>query len=307
MHITYQQLRAFAAVAHHGSFTRAARALFTTQSALSSRVAQLEESFGARLFDRTTRSVRLTRIAQDVLPAVERILGDTEALVGQTKDISAGIAGRVVVAALPSVSATVLPATIAKFRNRYPRISIVLKDALADRIVEMVRNDEVDFGVSSPIVGDPRLEFSLLATDYLAAVFPRGHPLQTVKRLKLEHLVDHPVILMDRSSSVRRVVDDALRAKGKFPQRAYEVAFMSTAIGFVRAGLGVTVLPTASLEVQSAGDLVRRSFTDRALTRRVGLLKRKGRSLAPSEQSFAAFLAQSFKEHTGWYLSRVGR
>jgi len=303
MNVNFQQLRAFAAVARYGSFTRASQALFTTQSALSSRVAQLEESVGARLFDRTTRTVRLTAVGRDVRPAVERILGEIDALVGRTKDISAGIAGRIVIAALPSVSATVLPQTISAFVRKYPRISIILRDELAERIADMVRNDEVDFAVSSPIVGDNQLDFVLLATDHVAAIFPKRHPLRKAKRLKLEQLVDYPVILMDRKSSVRRVVDEALRVKGRLPQPAYEVAFMSTAIGLVRAGLGVTVLPTASLEVQSASDLARRNFSDRVLTRRIGILKRQGGSLGPAAQSFAAFLVQSFKAHAGWHAS----
>jgi len=293
--VSYLQLRAFAAVARHGSFTRAAEALFTTQSALSARVAQLEESLGAKLFDRTTRFVHLTRIARDMLPAVDRILGDTDALIGQGKDIAAGIAGRAVIAALPSVSATVLPSAIALFRAKYPRISIVLKDAIADTIVGMLNADEVDFAISSPIIGDARLSFSILTTDHMAAVFPPGHPLQAVNKLRLEQLSEFPIILMDRNSSVRHIIEDALRNKGESFFPAYEVAFMSTAIGFVRAGLGVTVLPTASLEIQSAKDLVYRRLNERALTRRIGILKRRDRSLGPSVETFAAFLVQSFK------------
>jgi len=295
MHISYQQLRAFAAVARHGSFTHAAQALFTTQSALSARVAQLEHSMGAKLFDRTTRSVHLTRIARDMLPAIERILGDTDALVAQSKDISAGIAGRVVIAALPSVSATVLPPAIAAFRARYPRISVVVRDALAETIVALLRADEVDFAVSSPLIGDTELSFSLLMTDRMAVVFPQGHALRKVNKLRLEQLADYPTILMDRNSSVRLVIEEALRAKGKSLQPAYEVAFMSTAVGFVRAGLGVSVLPTSSLEVQSAKDLVCRNLTERSLTRRIGLLKRRGRSLGPSVENLAAFLTHAFK------------
>jgi DNA-binding transcriptional LysR family regulator len=83
-----------------------------------------------------------------------------------------------------------------------------------------------------------------------------------------------------------------------------EVTFMSTAIGFVRAGLGVTILPTASLEVQSAKDLGCRRFSERALTRRIGILKRRDRSLGPSVETFAAFLVQSFKGQTGGPTSR---
>jgi DNA-binding transcriptional LysR family regulator len=68
----------------------------------------------------------------------------------------------------------------------------------------------------------------------------------------------------------------------------------------VRAGLGVTIVPAVSLEAQSATDLVCRKFSDRALTRRIGIVKRRGRSPGPSVEGFTAFLAQSFKAHGGW-------
>ncbi|MET0984755.1 MAG: LysR substrate-binding domain-containing protein, partial [Steroidobacteraceae bacterium] len=261
----------------------------------SSRIAQLEKSLGCRLFDRSTRSVRLTRAARDILPSVERILGDTEALIGQTKDISAGVAGRVVMAALPSISATVLPSAISQFLREHPRISIVLRDALAEGMADMVRNDEVDFAISSPIVGDTSFDFTLLTSDRMAAVFPRKHPLQSVSSLKLEQLIEYPLILMDRSSSVRHIIEDAFRAKGRAALPAFEVAFMSTAIGMVRAGLGVTVLPSASLEVQSATDLGSRNFAERILMRKIGILKRQGRSMAPAVEKFTSFLISRSK------------
>jgi len=296
MHISYQQLRAFAAVARNGSFTRAADALHTTQSALSSRIAHLESSFGARLFDRTTRSVRITRTGRDLLPAVERILGDTEALVGHTKDISAGIAGRIVLAALPSISATLLPEAIAAFRRQHPRISIVLKDAVAETTAQMVRGDEVDFAISSPIGGDKQLVFTPLLVDSMAAVFPRDHPLVAVRRMKLERLAGYPLVLTDPSSSVRRLVEEAMRRKGRSLQPAFEVTYMSTAVGMVRAGLGVAILPSISLDVRSATDLEHRDFVDRSLTRQLGIVRRQGRSIAPAVETFVAFLVHKFKQ-----------
>lgn len=296
MHISYQQLRAFAAVARNGSFTRAADALHTTQSALSSRIAQLESTFGVRLFDRTTRSVRITRTGRDLLPAVERILGDTEALVGHTRDISAGIAGRIVLAALPSISATLLPEAIAGFRRQHPRISIVLRDAVAETTAQMVRRDEVDFAISSPIGGDKQLVFTALLVDSMAAVFPRDHPLASTRRMKLERLAGYPLVLTDSSSSVRRLVEEAMRRKGRSLQPAFEVTYMSTAVGMVRAGLGVAILPSISLDVRSATDLERRDFADRSLTRQLGIVRRQGRSIAPAVETFVAYLVLKFKE-----------
>jgi DNA-binding transcriptional LysR family regulator len=276
MNVSFQQLRAFASVAQYGSFTRAALALHTTQSALSSRIAQLEKVPGLQALRSQHPLGAAHPRRRDILPSVERILGDTEALIGQTKDISAGVAGRVVMAALPSISATVLPSAIAQFLRDHPRISIVLRDALRKEWrtwCETTRSISPSRARLSAIAS---FDFTLLTSDRMAAVFPRNHPLQRVRSLKLEQLIEYPLILMDRSSSVRHIIEDAFRAKGRAAMPAFEVAFMSTAIGMVRAGLGVTVLPSASLEVQSATDLGSRNFAERILMRQIGILKRQG-------------------------------
>lgn len=295
MHLNLSQLRAFAAVARWSSFTKAANALHTTQPALSAKIQQLEEAVGATLFDRTTRTVAPTRIARDILPSVEKILGETEALIYYAKDVSSGITGRVVVAALPSVCSTILPKAIAQFHSEWPGISIALRDALTERIVEMVRSDEVDFGIGSPVVGDPQFDFTFLGSDHMAVVTPLRHPLSAMRRPRLKHLLDFPLILMDRNSSVRRIVDQALLEQGRASQALYEVAYMSTAIGMVRAGLGVTVLPTTALEVKSASDLSSRRLMDPSLTRKIGVLRRRGRSSGAVVDRFLGFLSRSFE------------
>src|SRR5262245_47390109 len=101
-----RHLRAFAAVAVHGGFTRAAERLRTTQPALTLLVRQLEASLGARLFDRNTRNVQLTATGAELLPAVERLLGDLDTTIGGVRDAVARASGRVIVAALPSIASS---------------------------------------------------------------------------------------------------------------------------------------------------------------------------------------------------------
>ena len=90
----------------------------------------------------------------------------------------------------------------------------------------------------------------------MVAVLPRHHPLASARRVKLADLLDTPLILMNRDSSVRRIVDTACASLGRMPAPAYEPAYMATAIGMVRAGLGATLLPSSALEIAAAADLV---------------------------------------------------
>jgi DNA-binding transcriptional LysR family regulator len=199
------------------------------------------------------------------------------------------------VAALPSVSSDLLPRAIARLRGRYPGISIALRDGLADRVLELIASREADFGVTSFAGAEAQLDYLPLLTDRIVALLPGDHPLARKRRLTLAALVDHPLILMDRTSSVRHRVDAAYAALGRMPAPAYEATFMATAVGLVRAGLGVTLLPTSSYEVATASDLAARPIADPGLERNIGVLRLRGRSLSPAAEAFLDALMQEAK------------
>ena len=286
MNISLRQLRAFAAISRLGSFTKAAEALHSTQPALSAQIGDLESALGVRLFDRSTRSVTSTQAARDLAPVVDKILADVDLVMTHARDVATRNVGRVTVAALPSVSSTLLPRAVVRFRSRHPGVTVVLRDALAERIVRMIRDDEVDFGITSAPAPDPHLEFTELASDRMVAVLPRRHPLARAKHLALTDLLDTPLVLMDRDSSVRRIVDQACAAQGRIATPAYEPAFMATAVAMVRAGLGATLLPSSALEIATAADLVVHPLDEPGLTRQLGLLKRRERSHSPAALAF---------------------
>lgn len=290
--VSVRQMRAFVVIGRLKSFTQAAALLHSTQPALSARIRELEVALDLRLFDRNTRSVRLTQAGEDLLPVVAQVLADLGSLLERAKDVATRNTGRVTVAALPSISSELLPATLARFARRYPGISIGMRDAVADRVLELVRNREVDFGVTSVGGGDPKLDFTPLLSDRIVAVLPRSHPLARRRKLSLAALVEHPLILMDRDSSVRHIVDATYAASGRMPAPAFEATFMATAVGLVRAGLGVTLLPSSAHEVRTATDLAVREIQHPGLERSVGVLRLKDRSLSPPAEAFVAALAE---------------
>jgi len=311
MNINLRQLRAFASIGHLASFTKAANVLHTSQPALSAQILQLEDGLGVRLFDRSTRSVALTQAGADLLPVVDKLLTDLGSVVARASDVAQKNTGRVTLAALPSISSTLLPVAVAEMRERHPGISIALKDALAERIVGLIRAGEVDFGITSAPPADAQLVFAPLATDHIVAVLPRGHPLLRSRKITLAGLLDVPLILMDRDSSVRRIVDDACAAEGRLPEPAYEATYMATAIGMVRGGLGATLLPSSALELKSASDLVMGRLDNAKLERKLGVLRQRQRSLSPASGAFVQvlqFLAKAwFREQDGGAAARRPR
>ena len=295
MDFTLRQLRAFAAIARLGSFTRAAQALHTTQPALSAQIRSLEGALGVRLFDRDTRSVAPTRAGADLLPVVDLVLGALATAAARAEGAAARNTGRVVVAALPSLAATVLPGVLATLAARHPGIVVAVRDGLAERTLGAVRAGEVDLAFTSAPPQDRELAFAPLFADRMMAVLPPRHPLARAKLLKLADLLATPLVLMDHDSSVRRRVDEASASIGRLATPAYEVAFMATAIGLVRAGLGATLLPSSAAELRDARGLVVRAVDEPRIERPLGLLTQRRRTATPAVDAFVAVLVETLR------------
>jgi DNA-binding transcriptional LysR family regulator len=286
MDVNLRQIRAFMAVASFGSFTRAAQLLHLSQPALTVQIRQLEQGLGVRLFDRNTRTVSLTAVGRDLVPAFRRLLQEFDAVVVNAKDLAAKRHGVVRLACLPSFASTVLPGIIARFRRRHPRVSFVLKDAVGKRILGMVRAEEVDFGIGVAAAEEPDLETLYLMQDRMHAVFPARHPLARARKVDLDSLRPYPLVLMDPDSTVRALVDAAFARAGRLAAPACEATYMSSAIGMVRAGLGITILPSTAMELRGNTRLRSKPIADPGLVRRIVIVRKAKRSLSPAAESF---------------------
>jgi len=288
-----RHLRAFAAVAAHRGFTRAAKELRSTQPAITLLVRQLEESLGARLFDRTTRNVHLTVTGSQLLPAVERLLLDLDGTIAGVRDAVARAGGRVIVAALPSIASSLLPGAIARICASNPGIAVSVRDAVAGRIATMVKSGEADLGVAGEPAAEDDLAFERLLSDRLVAACPENHPLARRKRIGWAELVDQPFVSMSRDSSVRRLVEQAFAAIGKRHEPAYEVVYLSSAVSMAAAGLGIAVVPSSALSALNLERIAVRPLVAPAVERDIGLLTSRARSLSPAARFFAGALREA--------------
>ena len=277
-----RHLRAFAAVALHTSFTRAALQLHSTQPAVTLLVRQLEESLGARLFDRNTRNVQLTATGSQLLPAVERLLADLDATIGGVRDAVARARGRVVIAALPSIASSILPRVIARIRRANPEVTVSVRDAVAGRIAQMVLAGEADLGLCGRPAQEDGLLFARLLTDRLVAACPQSHPLAARPRIAWTELIGQPFISMSRDSSVRRLVEQAFAAVGQRHEPAYEVVYLTSAVAMAASGLGVAVVPSTALSAMNVERIAVRPLVSPAVKREIGILTSRTRSLSPA-------------------------
>jgi DNA-binding transcriptional LysR family regulator len=286
MDLNMRQVRAFVSVAHLKSFTRAAALLNVSQPALTVQLRKLEETLGIRLLDRNSRTVDITRLGRELLPVFQRILRELDSVVMDTRALATQQHGVVRIAALPSFAAGLLPTVISRFRRSNPRMSFAVKDVIASRVNASVRSEEVDIGITGGDLSDPDLEILHLTHDKMHVVFPSQHPLGRKRRITLEDLAELPLVLMDSETSVRSIVDAAFVAAGRLPIPACEAIYMMTAVGMVKAGLGVTVLPASAKEVRAEPSLKSRVIDDPAFVRPIAVIKKKNRTLPPAARLF---------------------
>ena len=144
---------------------------------------------------------------------------------------------------------------------------------------------------------DHELKMTPLLTDRMIVVIPPGHPLERRKAIRLEDLTGVPLILTDPESSVRGLIDRAFAAIGHRAVAAYEVNYVATAVGLVKAGLGVAVLPLAPVLNSGWSNGVRvRDITHEGFVRTIGIIQKAGRSLSPAAEEFVRALEETCKK-----------
>lgn len=292
MNVTLAQMRAFIAVSRYGSFTLAAEALHRTQPAVTMQVKQLEEELALKLFDRTTRRLRLTTSGLELVAPLSAMLRQLDSVAGTAQDLRDLQTGVVRIGCLPSAASSFLPTRIARFRKSYPQISFSLRDALGSRVIAMIKSGEVEFGITDIKPEDCELEGTPLIEEQMCALYLKGHELDSAAVVDVGELSRHELILMSQGSNARRIVDQAFANEGRVAVPACEATYMSSAVGMVQAGLGVALLPRSGFDLRLDARLRTRPAAAPAFCRTIALMQLKGRTLSPAAAAFAGTLLQ---------------
>ncbi|MEV0626814.1 LysR family transcriptional regulator [Nonomuraea wenchangensis] len=241
-----QQLRYVVAVAETSNFTRAAEHCRVVQSALSHQIAALERELGARLFERTSRRVRLTSAGEAFLPAARECLEAADRARAEVAAASGELRGRLAIGAITTVAAVDLPALLKEFRRRHPRVRVTLAAAGSEDLIERVRRADVDVAfLGLTTRAEPRgVRGRALARDELVAVVAPDHHLAD-EETDLASLADEPFVDFRAGHAGRAQSDEAFAAAGVHRDVAFEVSSAEFMADLVRHGLGVGLLPSA--------------------------------------------------------------
>ncbi|MGO4451511.1 LysR substrate-binding domain-containing protein [Phyllobacterium sp. TAF24] len=283
-------LRAFLSVVELESFHRAAEALNLSQPALSRRIQKLEATIGAPLLERTTRHVSATAVGSELIPLVQRMLEEFDGSLFAVRDIGAQRSGLVTIACLPTAAFYFLPTVIKQFNAEYPNIRFRILDLPATDGLLAVARGEVEFGINIMGAADPDLTFDRLIEDPFVLAVRKDHPLAAKIELGWEDLTPYPLITVHRSSGNRTLLDAALAKSNLKLRWFYEVTHLSTSLGLVEAGLGISVLPKLATPQEDHPFLITRPIRNPEISRTIGIVRRRAGTLSPAAERFLNML-----------------
>jgi LysR family hydrogen peroxide-inducible transcriptional activator len=272
LNLSLRQLRYFDALARHRHFGRAAEACAISQPALSEQIKDLEETFGAALFERGSRQVRVTSLGEALAERVGHILGAIDELDGLAA--SHRPLRRLRLGVIPTVAPYLLPRVMRGLSQAYPELEVHVHETITDRLTQELAQGRIDAAiVALPIAGAGLEETPLFSEEFLL-VRPRSQANEPAP--DLEALRDARLLLLEEGHCFR---DQALAVCGLNPLRlreALEASSLSTLVQMVGAGIGVTLIPemAAAVEARSAPVSVTR-FSAPPPSRRIGMIWRK--------------------------------
>lgn len=290
MNVTLRQLRAFVAVARTGSFTLAAESLFITQSALSGLIKEFESALGLRVIDRSTRRTRLSDVGRDLYPLVEKILNDLDRVMEEVEQRQALKTGVARVAAPQLMASTLLPEIVAAYAVARPAIRVKVVDCAVESVMSRVFSGEVDFGIGPEREPNSDIAATTLFRGPFMVVFPTGHPLGELEEISWRDVLRYPLTTLQGQFTERLALDLRAANRGLNFSPTHEVAFMSTALAMVNAGLGITVCISYAASLVQLYRLEMRPLRDPEVFRSFYVFTRQGRSLSPAAEDFKTFL-----------------
>ncbi|WP_374481169.1 LysR family transcriptional regulator [Zoogloea sp.] len=290
-----RRLQVFHAVARHGSFTRAAEALFMTQPAVTFQIKQLEEQFNTRLFDRGHGRVVLTAAGELVMAYAERILGLSEELESRVSELTDELSGVLHLGTSTTIAGYWLPYLLEGFKRRYPRVIPRVSVGNSQLIESRVMDRNLDVGLIEIVTEQQSLDRRGAGQDELQLIVAPDHMLARELSVRAEQIAPHPLIHREPGNAIRDLVDQFFASAG-IPYEdlnvTAELGSLSSVKHLVAQGFGVAIASKAAIQsAVKAGRLVGIPLEPRLHTPlEVILLKDKFRSRLVN--TFADFVTE---------------
>jgi DNA-binding transcriptional LysR family regulator len=239
----------------------------------------------------------------DFLAASERLVSEFDTIMADTLAAGQHLSGEVVVASVPSLASSLVGPVMTRFKEIYQGLTIKLFDGDEHHVAHRVRIHQADFGLCGRSEDNPDLDFQPLVQDDFCAIFPQGHPLGDMPRVRLRDLKSHPFLAMGRDTGVRRALENALVRSDLRFNVLCELEQISTLSGMIEAGIGVSAVPALTLPIVRHRNIVARRLVDPVVRRELGIVSHRRRSLSPAAESFRNAVLEFLSD--GWLESII--
>lgn len=294
--MTLRHLKIFQEAAKTGNFTRAAERLYLSQSAVSHAIGELEKEAGAPLFDRMSKSIRLTRAGELLMKEAAPILAASEKLENKLpnleKDASLHIVSSITIAVY------CLPRIIRAFEEQWPHTEVQVEVVSAAAAMDVLKNGDADLAFAEGIEPESPYCGQVFSSCSLKAVCAPGYP-AAGRCLSIKEFCREKLLLRERGSAIRDVLDSALYLEGHQVHPLWTSVNSPALISAAKAGLGIAVLPDLLTEKEiSEGSLLEVEMEGIKLTNKMTVLWHKEKYFSGPLQAFVE-LACAVREEEG--------
>ncbi len=292
------QLHIFCKVVELKSFSRAGDAVRLSQPTISSHIKDLEEHFGLRLIDRLARRVEPTKAGQLLYKHARKILALRDETETALADFQGSVKGQLVIGGSTIPSGYLLPPIIGNFCKAYPDVKITLLVGDTGEVLQKVLDLDVELGIVGARAENRQLKQVALVKDEMRLVVPCGHKWFGQKSIRLEQLLDEPLIVREPGSGTLRSFEKSLDRQGYRLEDFNIIARMGSTLAVcqaIKSKVGVSVLSSLAVHQDVAeGRLWPLEIEKLHLERQFYLTTMANRTQSPLVRPFINFLFESF-------------
>jgi DNA-binding transcriptional LysR family regulator len=233
--------------------------------------------------------VSLTAEGKTFAARARRAIDELEMASQDLRDLAAVHRGRVVVACIPPMMATIVPHVVRRIDHEYPAVEVQIRDVLSGEVEELVARGDADFGIG-PRPSSTSLAFVRLERDDFVVAVPRDHPLAGKNAIDLEELAAYPVVTTTRDANARQILDRAIQRLRRPIKPRFELVQHFSVGRLVEADLGVTALPRTAVPSLASDRIVTVDIKSPRIFREIGLISRRNYHPSPSAEVFITLL-----------------
>ena len=287
------QLRIFCGVVEHGTYTKAAEALFMTQPAVSLQVHALERSLQVKLLERVNQQLMVTEAGQALYQCAIPMLNAEEEAERVLAELRGATRGRLVIAANTTGGMYRIPPLVAVYKEQHPESELYLQIDATERLIERARQGIVDLGFACGTIQVPELTVETIGVDTLVLILSSRHPLASQASLTLEQVATLPFVVPESISRTRQFIEQTMREHGYTLKIAMHFQGTEPVKKAVEANLGVAIVSSAAVvhEVE-AGVLRIIPISDLELKRPFVMFYRQGKYFGSLARDFMRYMRQ---------------